>query len=122
MRSKILIPAVALFSLSLAAPAFADESGARQRPSFPMPAATFQAHVQAKQAKIREHAEKRFAKLPAEQAKEARAKLDAKIAAMNAEVQKAVADGTVTKEEAKAVRAAGGGHGKGHCGGGEKKK
>lgn len=48
--------------------------------------------------------------------------MDAKVAAVNAEVAKAIADGTVTADEAAKVRAAGGGHG-GHCDGkkGEKK-
>lgn len=124
LRSKIMMSAVALATLAAAAPAFADDEGPDQRPSFPMPAATFKQHIDAKQAKMREHAEKRISQLPADQAKDARAKLDAKLAAMNAEVAKAIADGTVTKEEAQAVRAAGG-HGKGgdcdHHHGGDKK-
>jgi hypothetical protein len=42
---------------------------------------------------------------------------------VNAEVAKAIADGTVTQDEAKAVRAASprGGHGGGHCDGKDKK-
>lgn len=125
MRSKLIVSAVTLMAVAVAAPAFADDKAPDQRPSFPMPAATFKQHIDAKEAKMREHAEKRFAQLPADQAKEARAKLDAKIAAMNAEVAKAVADGTVTKDEARTAWAAGG-HGKGggacdHHRGGEKK-
>ena len=84
--------------------------------SFPMPAATFKAKVDARQAKAREHMEKRAASLPADQAKELRAKFDAGVTKINAEVSKATADGTVTKEEAEAVRKVvkdvRGGHGK----------
>lgn len=123
MRSKIIVSAVTFMALAAAAPAFADDKAPDHRPSFPMPAATFKQHIDAKQAKMREHAEKRIAQLPADQQKDARAKLDAKIVAMNAEVARAVADGTVTKNEAHAVRAAGG-HGERcdhHKGGGEKK-
>jgi len=50
------------------------------------------------------HMEKRAATLTADQAKELRAKFDAGVAKVNAEVAKAVADGTVTKDEAEAVR------------------
>jgi hypothetical protein len=48
--------------------------------------------------------EKRAAKLSAEEAKALRAKFDAGVVKVNAEVAKATADGTVTKDEAKAVR------------------
>ncbi len=125
MRSKIIVSAVTFMALAAAAPAFADDKAPDRHPSFPMPAATFKQHIDAKQAKMRQHAEKRIAQLPADQQKDARAKLDAKLAAMNAEVAKAIADGTVTKNEAHAVRAAGG-HEKGggacdHHEGGQKK-
>jgi hypothetical protein len=50
--------------------------------------------------------ETRAAKLDAEKAKELRARFDAGAAKVNAEVAKATADGTVTKEEAKDVFAA----------------
>jgi len=113
MRSKILGAVLVGLSCLVAVPAFAD--GNNTKPNFPMPAAEFQQHVQARQTKAREHMEKKAAQLPADQAKELRAKFDANIAKVNAEVAKAVADGTVTKEEAQAVRAAsphGGGH---HC-------
>lgn len=120
MKSK-LIGAV-LFGLSclMAVPAMADEG--HKGASFPMAAATFQQHVTARQAKAREHMEKKAATLSADQAKELRAKFDANIAKQNAEVAKAVADGTVTKEEAQAVRAASGHGGGHHCDKGEKKK
>lgn len=127
MRKKLMFSAVTFMALAAAAPALADDKGGHQKLQFPVPAATYKQHVDARQAKMKEHIEKRIASLPADQQKEARAKMDAKIAAVNAEVAKAIADGTVTKEEAANVRAAGGhaGHG-GHCDGkkgekGEKK-
>ena len=92
MRSKIIVSAVTFMALAAAAPAFADDEAPDRHPSFPMPAATFKQHIDAKQAKMRQHAEKRIAQLPADQQKDARAKLDAKLAAMNAEVAKAIAD------------------------------
>ncbi|MBX3232090.1 MAG: hypothetical protein KIT84_19755 [Labilithrix sp.] len=114
MRSKMIGLVVVAFGVLAAVPAFADD-----KPSFPMPAATFKQRVDARQAKAREHMEKRASKLTAEQAKELRAKFEANIAKVNAEVAKAIADGTVTKDEAAAVRAASphrGGHaGGGHC-------
>jgi hypothetical protein len=114
MRSMIIGTVLALATL-FAAPAMAGEHG--DKASFPMPAATFKAKVDARQTKAREHMEKHATKLTAEQAKELRAKFDAGVAKINAEVTKAVADGTVTKEEADAVRQVskevrGHGHGK----------
>jgi hypothetical protein len=72
--------------------------------SFPMPAAAFQQKVTAREAKAREHMEKRAASLSANDAAALRAKFDAGVAKVDAEVAKATADGTVTKDEAKAVR------------------
>jgi hypothetical protein len=118
MKKMVLTALFAVTSLAVV-PAFADDAKGH-RPSFPMPAATFQQHVQGRIVKMREHTEKRASTLPADQAKELRAKTEAAIVQMNAEVQKAVADGTVTAEEAKAVRAAAP-HGKGgHCEGKDK--
>jgi hypothetical protein len=122
MRSTILASVLALATL-VAAPAFAapaqgsapaktqraDEQG---KPHFPMPAAEFQAKVNARQAKARAHMEAKAETLPADQATALRARFDANIQKVNAEVAKAVADGTVTKEEAQAVRAASPHHGK----------
>jgi hypothetical protein len=98
MRSLVLGSVFALASL-VAAPAMAGDHA-----SFPMPAATFKAKVEARQSRARTHMEDRAAKLPADQAKELRAKFDAGLAKINAEVAKATADGTVTKEEAQSVR------------------
>jgi hypothetical protein len=113
MRSKFIALAVGLSAL-VALPALADD--AKSRPSFPMPAAAFKQRVDARQAKAREHVEKRASQLPADQAKELRARFAASSTKVDAEVAKAIADGTVTKEEAAAVRAASP-HGGGHCDG-----
>lgn len=124
MRTKILATVLALGTL-VAVPAFADPAqGAGKGPNFPVPAAEFQQHVAARQAKMREHMEARASKLPAAEAAALRAKFDADVAKVNAEVAKAVADGTVTKDEAAAVRAASphGGHGRGEGGCDKNKK
>lgn len=121
MRSFITVVAVALASL-VAVPAFASPSdgapakthradGDKAKKSFPMPAAEFKAKVDQRQAKARARMEEKAKSLNAEQAKELRDRFNATAAKVNAEVQKAIADGTVTKEEAKAVRQASG-HGK----------
>jgi hypothetical protein len=117
MGKKLMFAGVTFMALAAAAPAFADDKG-HQKLAFPVPAATFKQHVDARQAKMKEHMEKKIASLPADKQKDVRAKMDAKVAAVNAEVAKAIADGSVTKEEADRVRAAGGGHGAhgGHCG------
>lgn len=101
MRSTIIGTVLALATVFAAAPAMAGE---HDKASFPMPAATFKAKVDAREAKAREHMEKHAAKLSADDAKALRAKFDAGEAKINAEVNKAVADGTVTKDEAQAVR------------------
>ena len=118
MRSKIIAIGLVLGTL-VSASAFADEG--KGAPSFPIPAAQFKQHVDARIAKAREHMEERASKLPADQAKDLRAKFEAGVVAQNAEVAKAIADGTVTKEEAKAVRAAGPRGGHGSCEGKDKK-
>lgn len=115
MGSKMMAALVVSLASLVAVPAFAHD-GDGKGPNFPMPAATFQQHVNARQAKAREHMEKRASQLPADQANALRASFEANIAKVNAEVAKAVADGTVTKEEAQAVRAASPHGGKGHHG------
>jgi hypothetical protein len=123
MRSIIVATALALATL-VAVPAFAAPAqgvapaktqraeGDKGGKHFPMPAAEFKAKVDKRMAKARAHMEERAAKLPANEAKELRAKFDATAQNVNAQVAKAVADGTVTQEEAKAVRAANPHHGK----------
>jgi hypothetical protein len=114
--SKVMGAVLVVLASLVAVPALADDS--RQGPSFPMPAATFQQRVDAREAKAREQMEKRASQLPTDKASALRAKFDERVAKVNAEVAKAVADGTVTKDEARAVRAAsphgahGGRHGK----------
>lgn len=116
MRSIIMAAALALSTMFAVAPAMANGKP-HEKVTFPMPAAVFKQKADAREAKAREHMEKRAAKLPAEQAKELRAKFEAGAAKINAEVSKATADGTVTKDEADAVRKVAkevrGGHGHG---------
>jgi hypothetical protein len=73
---------------------------------FPMPAATFQARIAKHREKAHARLEAHIAKknLPADKAAAVRAKMAAAEAVVNQEVAKVVADGTVTKEEAKQVR------------------
>jgi len=123
MRSLIAAVVVTFASL-VAAPAFAAPpqgnapaktqraEGDKAGKHFPMPAAEFKSHVDKRMAKARARMEERVAKMSPAEAKEARAKFDAVAANVNAEVAKAVSDGTVTQEEAKAVRAANPHHGK----------
>jgi hypothetical protein len=84
MRSEIIALGLILGTL-VAVPAFAQEGGSP-------------AHRGAREQAARRPGE------------ELRAKFEAGVAAQNAEVAKAIADGTVTKDEAKAVRAAGAAH------------
>lgn len=122
MRSFVTVIAVTLASL-VAVPAFAAPSdgapaktqradGDKAKKSFPMPAAEFKAKVDQRQAKARARMEEKAKGLDAAAAKELRDRFNANVAKVNTEVQKAIADGTVTKEEAKAVRQASGHHGK----------
>lgn len=110
--------AVSLFALVGTASAHGKHG---EKANFPMPAAEFQKRVDARAAKAKEHVEARAAKLPEAEAKALRAKFAERQAKVAAEVKKAVADGTVTKDEAKAVRqAAGHGGHRGHAKGGGK--
>jgi hypothetical protein len=121
MRSKIVAAFILAVASLVAVPALA-KGEHHGKGNFPMAAAEFKAKVDARTAKARQHMEDRAAKLPADQAKELRAKFDAGTAQINAEVAKVTADGTVTAEEAKQVREVaktarphgkGKGHGKG---------
>lgn len=112
---RSLFAVLALVAVTATAlPAMADG----HKPNFPMPAAAFQQHVDAKVARAREHMEKRIVehKMTPEQATAARTRFGEVVTRVSAEVQKAVADGTVTADEAKAVRevARGLGHGERH--------
>ena len=119
MRSKIIAIGLVLGTL-VSASAFADEG--KGAPNFPIPAAQFKQHVDARQAKARQHMEEKAGKLSAADGQAMRAKFDAATAKVNAEVAKATADGTVTKEEAQAVRAASPHGAVGHCKGKGKDK
>jgi ribosomal protein L9 len=107
MKHRALVPLFALALSLVAGSAAAEDKGGHEK-HFPMPAAAFKSHTEAKLAKVKDHLEAHIAKkqLPAEQAKELREKLAAATAKVNAQIEKATADGTVTKEEAKEVRAA----------------
>ena len=116
MRSVIVATVLALSTL-IGTSAFAepDARGERhatgrsegsERTTFPMPATDFKAKVDARQARGRTHMEARAAKLQAEPAKQLRARFETRVQKVNVEVAKAIADGTVTREEAQAVRAA----------------
>lgn len=103
MRSKIVAALVLTVASLVAVPAFAKGKGDHAK-NFPMTAAEFKAKVDAKTAKAKHRMEEKAKQLPADQAKELRAKFDAGAAQINAEVSKATADGAVTLEEAKKVR------------------
>ena len=116
---KTVATAVAL-SLSLvlaSSAAFAGEKGGAGKKTFPVAGAEFKQKVDARLEKKKTKLEERIAnkKIPADKAEQMRAKFAERKAAVNAAVEKAVADGTVTKEEAKEVRKASG-HGHGHKG------
>jgi hypothetical protein len=123
-RTKLAIAAAVLGVSLVSATAFAGGSDAqgKEHASFPMPAAQFKAKVDARMQKARAHMEERVSKLPANEAQAERARFDQKVAAVNAEVAKATADGTVTKEEARAVRAVSPHGNRGECKGKEKGK
>ena len=123
-RSKIVLAVAFVLASLVAAPAFAKGKGGDHAKNFPMPAAQFKAKVDAKTAKAKQRMEDKVKGLPADQAKELRAKFDSGVAQVNAEVAKATADGTVTHDEAKKVREVAKSvrpHGKGHHGKGKGK-
>jgi type II secretory pathway component HofQ len=82
-----------------------DRGGKGAKAKFPMAAADFRKHVDQRVTKARARLEAHITrkKLADDKAKEARAKFDAVVVLVNKEVEKVIADGTVTKEEAKQV-------------------
>ena len=70
-----------------------------------MPAADFRTKVETRIGKAREHLTKGMAKreVPADKQKEILAKFEAGASKVRTEVEKVCADGTVTKDEARAV-------------------
>ena len=92
--------------MAVPASALAGEKGDHPKMKFPVAGAEFRAKVSGHQAKHKERMERRLAekKVPADKAKEVRdraAQIEAKV---NAKVSEVIKDGTVTKDEAKAVR------------------
>ncbi|WP_394828436.1 hypothetical protein [Pendulispora albinea] len=109
-QASVASVALTFLLTAVALPAFAGDHGDEV---FPMKADVFQQKVEARIAKHKAHLEQRITdgKLDASKAKEMRDRFDARTAKIRAAVATAVQDGTVTKEEAHAVREAGGGHG-----------
>jgi len=109
MKRSFIASLFALPVLTFALAAGAEESkpAHHEPPQFPVPAATFQAHHDARVVKMRAKLEARIVekKVEAEKAKEMRARFDARTAKVQAAIAKATADGTVTKAEADEIRA-----------------
>lgn len=115
MFSRSMVRSVVFACFAFAAPltAFADETPResdgqhREAKAFPMEAAKFKVLVDARVAKVRERVVARMSKrdVPADKQKEILVRFDSgavKVKDLATEVGK---DGTVTKEEAKSVRA-----------------
>jgi hypothetical protein len=102
MRIALLATTLTFATLLAAAPASAAPHSPEGR--FPMPAAAFKERVEARRAKAREHIEQRAQGLDAERAKDIKQRFEAQCARVDAEVSKATADGTVTRDEAREVR------------------
>jgi hypothetical protein len=110
------LAALALAFATLAAPAFASAAPAKAPTArhekhdkkFPMKAEEFKKHIEGPITKARARMEEHITKksLPEDKAKEVRAKFDAGVTAVQKEVERVSADGTVTKEEAHEVHAA----------------
>lgn len=107
VSSLVAVPALAAPAAGGDAPAHVAKGGeGKHGKKFPMPAAEFKTKADERLAKARAHMEQRAAKLPADKAKEVRGSFETGAAKVNAEVAKATADGTVTKDEAAQVRTA----------------
>jgi hypothetical protein len=115
MKSTRLLPvlvfAVGLFGLPIAAhaqPPVLAPVGVNEdaEPKFPMTAAEFRDHVNKRVEKARLKLEEHITEkqLPADKADEHRARFRAAVAQISTKVDEVCADGTVTKEEAEAVR------------------
>jgi hypothetical protein len=97
-----MLAAVALaLTTAISVPVMAHENPQ----DFPMPAAVFQKHVEARLEHAKARMESRIVDLPEAQAQAVREHFATVAASVEAEVHKAVADGTVTLDEARAVRA-----------------
>ncbi len=104
--------------------AFAGEGGneRHEKAKFPMAAAEFRAKVTARQTHHKERMERFLTemKIPADKAKEIRERSAQRESKVNAKVSEVIKDGTVTADEAKAVRDVAR-EGKPHKGKGERK-
>jgi hypothetical protein len=103
LKTSLLAALTVAFTTALAAPAMAHENPQ----NFPMPAATFEKHVDARLERAKARMESYIAQqnLPEAEAQQIRARFNTVAGEVEAEVGRAVADGVVTLEEAKAVRA-----------------
>jgi len=119
---KRLFIAMTALSLTLGAGASAAYAHGRDgdKASFPMKADEFQKRIDTRINKMRTHLEERLneKQVPAEKAKEIRARFDAGAVKVNEATKQATSDGVVTEAEAKTVREAFRGmrhhHGRGH--------
>lgn len=98
---------------ALAVPAFADgNNGNHPKAVFPMPAAEFnqkvEGHLARRQAKLEKIITEK--NIPADKANEMRTNFNNKASATRTTAAAAESDGTVTADEAKTVREAGGWH------------
>lgn len=91
-----------------AAPTKEDKKGGKDNKpmTFPMPAADFEAQIEERVNKAKEKLEKVTAKMDASTAAAVRKQFNLAIEAMNKQVKKATADGTVTAVEARRVQEA----------------
>jgi hypothetical protein len=115
----IFIFLLSLPLLTFAASASAEDGKThKNHPTFPITAADFQARHDARVVKMRAKLEARITekKVDAEKAKMMRERFETRTSAVQIAINKAKADGTVSKEEAKEVRqvAHPGRHGKRH--------
>ena len=112
MKTRSIVTFALFLALvaATAGSAFA-HGGEKDAANFPMKADVFQVRVDAKLTRIQAHVEKRITerKLDATQAKELRDRFAERAAKIRAAATAAEADGVVTADEAKSVRAAGGG-------------
>lgn len=89
-----------------AAPTKEDKKAGKEKLTFPMAAADFEAQIEERVNKAKEKLEKVTAKMDPSTAAAVRKQFNAAIEAMNKQVKKATADGTVTAAEAKRVQEA----------------
>lgn len=103
MKTIAVAVLAAALSATVASPVFAHENPQ----DFPMPAATFERHVEGRLRRAKARMEEDIAArgLAPADAQALRQRFDSVAAAVEAETRKATADGTVTLDEARAVRA-----------------